>query len=186
MNVRIRQCIHGLAAGILVVAWSGVGMAQSTDPANGVWKLNSAKSTFSPGPAPKELTLTIESAGGGRKVTVNGVAGDGTPVQWGFSGNFDGKEIRITGNNPDADGITSDLPPLGQDWTLGDADYLANKESGKRLLYGQQSNFWYKKGFEFIFSQPSQFLELTARKIIFLFKLFNDIFANRSCTSESR
>lgn len=103
MKVRIRQCVHALAAGILLVGSSGVGMAQSPDPANGVWKLNPAKSTFSPGPAPKELTVTIESAGPGRKVTVNGVAGDGTPVQWGFSGNFDGKEIRLTGNNPDAD-----------------------------------------------------------------------------------
>jgi hypothetical protein len=103
MNVRIRRCVHGLAAGILLVAWSGAGMAQSPDPAHGVWKLNPAKSTFSPGPAPKELTVTIEPAGPGRKVTLNGVAGDGAAVQWGYSGNFDGKEIRLTGNNPDAD-----------------------------------------------------------------------------------
>ena len=103
MNVQIRQCVHGLAAAFLLCAWNGVGFAQPTDPANGVWKLNPAKSTFSPGPAPKELTLTIEAAGPGRKVAVNGVAADGTAVQWGFSGNFDGKEIRLTGNNPDAD-----------------------------------------------------------------------------------
>lgn len=101
--MNVRRCVHGLAAGILLIAWIGVGMAQSPDPANGVWKLNSSKSTFSPGPAPKEMTLTIESAGPGRKLAVNGVAADGTPVQWGFSGNFDGKEIRLTGNNPDAD-----------------------------------------------------------------------------------
>jgi hypothetical protein len=103
MNVRMRQYVHGLAAGILLVAWSGAGMAQSTDPAYGVWKLNLANSKFSPGPAPKELTVTIEPAGAGRKVTMNGVAGDGTRLQWGYSGNFDGKENRVTGNNPDAD-----------------------------------------------------------------------------------
>jgi hypothetical protein len=103
MKVRIRRCVRGLAAGILLVVWIGVGTAQSPDPANGVWKLNAAKSTFSPGPAPKELTVTIEPAGPGRKVTINGVAGDGTPVQWGYSGNFDGKEVRLTGSNPDGD-----------------------------------------------------------------------------------
>jgi hypothetical protein len=103
MKVRIRRCVRGLVAGILLVVWIGVGTAQSPDPANGVWKLNAAKSTFSPGPAPKELTVTIEPAGPGRKVTINGVAGDGTPVQWGYSGNFDGKEVRLTGNNPDGD-----------------------------------------------------------------------------------
>ena len=104
MSVRMRRrCLHGLAAGMVMIAFGSVGIAQSNDPAYGVWKLNLAKSKFSPGPAPKEATVTIEAAGPGRKVTVNGVAADGTPVKWGYSGNFDGKEIRITGDNPDAD-----------------------------------------------------------------------------------
>jgi hypothetical protein len=87
-----------------MIACGGVvGLAQSKDPAYGVWKLNLAKSKYSPGPAPKEMTVTIEAAGPGRKVTVKGVAGDGTPINWGYSGNFDGKDIRVTGDNPDAD-----------------------------------------------------------------------------------
>jgi hypothetical protein len=86
-----------------VVAWCGVALAQDKDPANGTWKLNVAKSKFSPGPAPKEMTLTIESAGPGRHVEVSGVAGDGTAMKWGYSGNFDSKDIRVTGTNPDAD-----------------------------------------------------------------------------------
>jgi hypothetical protein len=97
-----RQCLYGLA-GMLLVVCSSVGMAQSKDPAYGVWKLNLAKSKYTPGPAPKELTLTIEAAGPGRKVAVDGVAGDGTPIKWGYSGNFDRKDIRVTGSNPDAD-----------------------------------------------------------------------------------
>lgn len=103
MSVRRRRCFHGLAAGIVMVVCGSVGMAQPKDPAFGVWKLNLAKSKYSPGPAPKELTVTIEAAGPGRKVTVNGVAGDSTPLAWGYSGNFDGKDIRVTGDNPDAD-----------------------------------------------------------------------------------
>lgn len=103
MRLRLRRWIPGLLAGVVVVAWCGVALAQDKDPANGTWKLNLAKSKFSPGPAPKEMTATIEAAGPGRKVGVVGVAGDGTPVKWGYSGNFDRKDIPMTGNNPDAD-----------------------------------------------------------------------------------
>jgi hypothetical protein len=102
MNVWIRRSSLGLAA-IMVIASSVTAAAQPSDPMYGTWKLNVAKSKYSPGPTPKEMTVTIEAAGPGRKVSVEGVAGDGTPVKWGYSGNFDGKEIRITGNNPDAD-----------------------------------------------------------------------------------
>ena len=103
MSVRMRRCLLGLVAGILVVAGTSLAWAQATDQQYGTWKLNLAKSKYSPGPAPKEGTVTIEAAGPGRKVSVSGVAADGTEVKWGYSGNFDGKEIRITGNNPDAD-----------------------------------------------------------------------------------
>jgi len=91
-----------LAAGMVAIM-SAAGIAQTTDPANGVWKLDVAKSKFSPGPAPKEMTVTIESAGPGRKVSVAGVDGEGKPIAWGFTGNFDSKPNRLTGSNPDAD-----------------------------------------------------------------------------------
>jgi hypothetical protein len=103
MSLCLRRWIPGLLAGAIVVASCGVALAQDKDPANGTWKLNVAKSKFSPGPAPKEMTLTIEAAGPGRHVEVAGVAGDGTAMKWGYSGNFDSKDIRVTGSNPDAD-----------------------------------------------------------------------------------
>jgi hypothetical protein len=103
MSVSLRRWVPAFLAVVFVLGWSSNGLAQDKDPANGTWKLNLAKSKFSPGPAPKEMTLTIESAGPGRHVEVNGVAGDGTATKWGYSGNFDGKDIRVTGSNPDAD-----------------------------------------------------------------------------------
>jgi hypothetical protein len=106
MRVSLRRWVPGLLAGVLVLAASNVTLAQDKDPANGTWKLNVAKSKFSPGPAPKEMTATIESAGPGRHVEVTGSASDGTAVKWGYSGNFDRKEIRMTGMNPDADVVT--------------------------------------------------------------------------------
>ena len=103
MDVWMRRGVVGLAVGMVLVAWSAAGLAQAKDPADGTWKLNLAKSKFSPGPAPKEATATIEAAGPGRKIEVSGMAADGTAVKWGYSGNFDGKDVRVTGTNPDAD-----------------------------------------------------------------------------------
>src|SRR4029453_14422843 len=104
MSVRMQGwCLHGLAAGLVVLLGVGVCSAQADDPINGTWKLNVAKSAFSPGPAPKEATVTFEPDGPGRKVTFTGVTGDGTAVKWSYSGNFDRKEVKMAGKNPDAD-----------------------------------------------------------------------------------
>ncbi len=128
MSVRIRRrCLLGLVAGILVAAGSSPVSAQANDPQYGTWKLNLAKSKYSPGPAPKEGAVTIEAAGPGRKVSVTGVAGDGTAVKWGYSGNFDGKEIPITGNHPDADVVI--LKRIS-----ANAVRTTNKKAGKRTL----------------------------------------------------
>ena len=106
MSVSLRRWAPALLAIVCVIGWSSLALAQDKDPANGTWKLNLAKSKFSPGPPPKDMTLTIESAGPGRHVEVNGTAGDGTALKWGYSGNFDRKDIRVTGSNPDADVVT--------------------------------------------------------------------------------
>jgi hypothetical protein len=100
-----RQCAYGLAAGLVAVLSISVGHAQKSDPMNGVWKLDVAKSKFSPAPGPKSLTATIDTTGDSRKVSVEGASGDGTAVKWGYAGTFDGKEIKVTGTNPDADVI---------------------------------------------------------------------------------
>ena len=48
----------------------GTAFAQS-DPQVGLWRLNVAKSTYSPGPVPKSGTTRIEAAGAGAKVVVD-------------------------------------------------------------------------------------------------------------------
>jgi hypothetical protein len=87
----------------MALAVCGNASAQSKDPMAGVWKLNVAKSSYSPGPGPKEAMVTIAEAGPGIKVDIAGVAGDGSPLKWGFAGNFDSKDVKLTGSNPDAD-----------------------------------------------------------------------------------
>jgi hypothetical protein len=80
-----------------------VAVLAQTDPQVGAWKLNAAKSTYSPGPASKDGTSTITTAGMGAKVVVDQVMADGSKRHWEFTANYDGKDVPVTGNNPDAD-----------------------------------------------------------------------------------
>jgi len=89
----------GLAAVIVVPV-----LAQA-DPQVGVWKLNVAKSKYSPGPVPTSATTTIEAAGKGTKVSVDQTMPDGSKRQWSVTADYDGKDTPVVGNNPDADTI---------------------------------------------------------------------------------
>jgi hypothetical protein len=82
-----------------------VSAAAQTDPQVGVWKLNVAKSKYSPGPVPTTATTTIEAAGAGTKVSVDQTLPDGSKRQYSFTANYDGKDTPIVGNNPDADTV---------------------------------------------------------------------------------
>ena len=68
----------------------------------GTWKLNVAKSKYSPGPAPKSLTLTWEATPDGIKHASDGVNGAGEPMHSGYVTKYDGADVPYTGN-PDAD-----------------------------------------------------------------------------------
>jgi hypothetical protein len=68
----------------------------------GTWKLDLAKSKYSPGPAPKSLTLKFEATPAGIKFTGDGVDADGKPNHSMYVSKFDGKDVPYEGN-PDAD-----------------------------------------------------------------------------------
>jgi hypothetical protein len=71
----------------------------------GTWKLNLAKSKYSPGPAPKSQTLKLEAAEDGVKYTADGIGADGKPTHAEFMAKYDGKDYPFKGN-PDADTIS--------------------------------------------------------------------------------
>ena len=71
------------------------------DPNMGTWKLNEAKSKYSPG-APKNTSVVYEASGDSVKVTVDGVGADGKPTHNEWTGKFDGKDYPLTGD-PTAD-----------------------------------------------------------------------------------
>lgn len=70
----------------------------------GTWKLDEAKSRFSPG-ATKNTTVTYEAQGDKIMLTVDGMDKDGKAVHWTWMGKFDGKPYKVEGN-PDVDTMT--------------------------------------------------------------------------------
>ena len=104
MRCTTRSLVSSVACLGLSAFLAGPALAQ-TDSQVGVWKLNVAKSKYSPGPAPKSGTTTIEAAGAGAKVVVDQTLGDGTARHWEFTANYDGKDVPVTGN-PDVDTVS--------------------------------------------------------------------------------
>lgn len=102
-SIRTPAC--ALLGTVAVVLLAAGGSAQSPTGLAGTWKLNSAKSTFSPGPAPTSMSITYTPAGDMMKISVDVIAADGTKGHWEMSGAYDGKENPVTGN-PDADTIS--------------------------------------------------------------------------------
>jgi hypothetical protein len=91
----------------------------------GTWKLNEAKSKLAAG-APKNNTVIYEAAGDNIKVTIDGVAPDGTPIHSEWTGKFDGKDYPSTGNP------NEDMRSVKQidDHTL----HVVSKKGGKVVL----------------------------------------------------
>jgi len=104
MGLTGRSFVASCAALVCAVALAAPAFAQA-DPQVGAWKLNLAKSKYDPGPAPTGATTTIEAAGQGTKVTVDQTLADGTKRHYTFTGDYDGKDTPITGDNPDADTV---------------------------------------------------------------------------------
>jgi hypothetical protein len=75
--------------------------AFGADNTLGTWKLNVAKSKYTPAPMPiKSLTVTKEASDGGVKQTTTGERTDGTAVNSGHTAKYDGKDVQVAGNAP--------------------------------------------------------------------------------------
>lgn len=85
-----------LAALVVCLAAAAVSIA-ADDAFTGTWKLNEAKSKLSAG-MNKNTTVVYAVSGDSVKVTLDGVAGDGTATHDEWTGKFDGKDYPVTGN----------------------------------------------------------------------------------------
>jgi hypothetical protein len=102
IDCRILASVVCLAMGSVVSA--GVVFAQS-DPAVGTWKLDPARSRYSPGPVPKSNLIVIAAVDNGLKVSGQGTDGAGKPTSINYTVTYDGKEKPVTGS-PDYDSTT--------------------------------------------------------------------------------
>jgi hypothetical protein len=91
-----------LVGAILAIATS---TALAADPVVGTWKLNLAKSKFSPGPAPRSQTRTYAESAEGMTLTVTTTAADGRETTTTLIFKEDGKPYPVIGN-PDFDKVS--------------------------------------------------------------------------------
>ncbi len=83
---------------VLVGAFAFATTASAQDP-TGVWKMNPAKSKYSPGPAPKSATITTTAvAGGGFKSVNEAIPATGAATKSEITWMFDGKDHPVKGN----------------------------------------------------------------------------------------
>jgi hypothetical protein len=75
------------------------------DPMIGTWKVNLAKSTYSPGPPPKSATTKFSPWEDGVRITGDIVDALGNNIHLEVAAKFDGKEYPIKGS-PVADAIS--------------------------------------------------------------------------------
>jgi len=82
---------------ILVLALATVAMA--ADSLVGTWKLNLAKSKYSPGMAPKSQTVKNEAQENGIKQVFDGIGPDGKAFRLEYAGKYDGKDYPMKGDS---------------------------------------------------------------------------------------
>ena len=113
----------------VAVLFAGAAVCLAADENMGTWKLNEAKSKFPPG-APKNHTVKYEAATGDEmKVIVDGVDGEGKPTHNEWTGKFDGKDYKITG---DTTADTRSYKKIDDRTTE-----LTNKKDGKVVFTGK-------------------------------------------------
>jgi hypothetical protein len=73
------------------------GVAGAADQHSGTWKMNPAKSKYSPGPAAQSVNLTVESDESHIKIDAQGIDGSGNSTHVQYDAKFDGKDYPATG-----------------------------------------------------------------------------------------
>jgi hypothetical protein len=89
----------GVLVGALLIAASVPQRSfAQTDPLIGTWKLNLAKSTYKPGPAPRSVVFTAVAVGQDVQVSGDAIDAAGMPGHLVFTTVYDGKIHPVTGS----------------------------------------------------------------------------------------
>jgi hypothetical protein len=74
-------------------------LTAAVDPLIGTWQMNVAKSRFSPGPAPRNVTVVYSQDGDWITARTEGVDGDGQPIKRTNRMKMDGNAYPMNGPN---------------------------------------------------------------------------------------
>jgi hypothetical protein len=99
----------------------------AADNFSGTWKLNVAKSKYSPDPAPKSGTTKLEATADGLKIVADGMNWEGKKTHTEYTPSFDGKDYPdkvLLDGKPDPNGADMIATAL-QDNNAGSAHQLA-------------------------------------------------------------
>jgi hypothetical protein len=93
----MKRVLVVVTVAVLALLAASILRAQS-NLSTGTWKLNVAKSQYSPGPPPQSMMRTFEPQGDDAvKVTSKGTAGDGSDIAYSYTAKYDGKDNPILG-----------------------------------------------------------------------------------------
>jgi len=95
--MRKNKKLVACAIAMLITALTLTVTTAAADQLSGTWKMNTEKSKYSPGPAPKDLTIVVDSDENNYKLDATGTDGDGKPMHVQYSAKFDGKDYPATG-----------------------------------------------------------------------------------------
>jgi len=95
MKTRMLICLASLL--LICLLGASPSATASGDPMAGTWKLNLAKSKYSPGPAPKSSVVTITIENNTETYTAENVDAAGFATHGAFTVKLDGSEAPVSG-----------------------------------------------------------------------------------------
>jgi hypothetical protein len=114
----------------LLVLLSALGLAgalYAAGPFTGTWKLDTAKSKYESGPAPKEETMTVRESKSMTDVTLKGTDGNGKPLAAHLTHPVNGGPIKFLEGGP-TNGTTESVKKVNAN-TL----HLTTMQGGKQI-----------------------------------------------------
>lgn len=100
-NKRLLCCVIAM----MVTALALFVATAAADQSSGTWKMNPEKSKYSPGPAPKDVTVVVDSDDTNYKIDATWTNAYGKPMHAQYSARFDGKDYPATGI-PNVDSVS--------------------------------------------------------------------------------
>ena len=125
----------GILGAVLATFASTAALAQSADvyaAVLGTWELNVARSTYSPGPAPKSQRRTLTRAEQGVRFAATTVQANGDAATEEWTGTYDGKDFPFAGASDFDTQAVKAIDPLKAEFTLKKGSKIVM--SGTRVI----------------------------------------------------